>query len=56
MFAAMFGRLEMLEVLKARGAALDRRNRIGLSAGFLAEAAGLFSTLSILKKLASPQS
>ena len=35
MFAAMFGRGKVVERLKARGASLRRRNRLGMSAGFV---------------------
>ena len=49
MFAAMFGRGQVVEQLKARGASLQRRNRLGLSAGFIVRVsrwmARLFSPL-----------
>jgi hypothetical protein len=32
MFAAMFGRVQVVEQLKARGASLQRRNCLGISA------------------------
>ena len=35
MFAAMFGRGKVVEQLKARGASLQHRNRLGLSASFM---------------------
>ena len=35
MFAAMFDRGKVVELLQARGASLQRRNRLGLSAGFI---------------------
>jgi ankyrin repeat protein len=35
MFAAMFGRSEVVEQLREHGASLQRRNRLGLSAGFM---------------------
>jgi hypothetical protein len=35
MFAAMFGRAKVVGHLKARGASLQRRNRLGLSAGLM---------------------
>jgi len=35
MFAAMFGRNQVVEQLKARGASLQRRNRLGISARFM---------------------
>src|SRR6266853_1671790 len=35
MFAAMFGRSQVVQQLKARGASLQRRNRLGISARFM---------------------
>lgn len=35
MFAAMFGRIRVVEQLRGWGASLQRRNRLGLSAGFI---------------------
>jgi hypothetical protein len=35
MFAAIFGRVNVAAQLRARGASLQRRNPLGLSAGFM---------------------
>ena len=35
MFTAMFGRGKVVEQLRARGASLQQRNRLDLSAGFM---------------------
>jgi hypothetical protein len=45
MFAAMFGRTRVVEQLQAHGASLQRRNRLGLSANFLARLSRGFARL-----------
>ncbi len=40
MFAAMFGRARVAAQLQAHGASLQRRNRLGLSAGFMVRLSG----------------
>jgi ankyrin repeat protein len=35
MFAAMFGRTKVVELLRTRGASLQQRNRLGVSANFM---------------------
>jgi len=38
MFASLFGRTRVVELLKAHGAALNRRNRFGISANLMVKA------------------
>ncbi len=40
MLAAMFGRTRVVDLLSARGASPQRRNRLGLSAGWMARVSG----------------
>jgi hypothetical protein len=40
MFAAIFGRANVAAQLRARGASLQRRNPLGLSAGFMVRLTG----------------
>jgi ankyrin repeat protein len=45
MFAAMFGRGQVVAQLQAHGASLRRRNRLGLSASFMVRVSGWIARL-----------
>jgi len=45
MFAAMFGRTKVVELLKRHGASLTRRNCMGISAQWMARLSQFFSRL-----------
>ncbi len=46
MFAAMFGRTRVMELLKRHGASVKRRNCMGISVQWMARLSGLFSWVS----------